>query len=231
MNQTLTVPLELKAISGRKIEGHGAIFGNVDLGGDIVMPGAFRKSLAHHKSAGTMPQMFWMHDPSQVPGMWEAVTEDNSGLAVSGVLADTTLGNDMKTLAGMKAVRGLSIGYNATDVDYDRQGNRLLKQVDVWEVSLVSLAMNPLAQIESVKARLSASGEYVPTEREFEAVLRDAGYSKNVAKMLVAKLFDSDPGGMPDGRRWDAGDVDDEESAVAALQAFAGKLYAGSLAR
>lgn len=232
MNQILTVPLELKAISGRKLEGHGAIFGNVDHGGDIVIPGAFKKSLAEHKRDGTMPQMFWMHDPTQVPGMWESMAEDEEGLAVSGVLADTTLGNDMKTLAGMKAVRGLSIGYAATDVDYDRHGNRLLKQVHLAEVSLVSMAMNPLAQIESVKARLSASGEYVPTEREFERVFREAGCSKNVSRMLVAKLFDSDPGGMPDGRRWDAGNVDDEvEAAAAAFRAMAGKYYAGSMPR
>ncbi len=229
MNQTLTVPLELKAISGRKLEGHGAIFGNVDFGGDIVLPGAFKKSLAQHKSHGTMPQMFWMHDHTQVPGMWESMGEDSDGLAVSGILADTTLGNDMRTLVGMKAVRGLSIGYRATDVDYDRDGNRLLKQVDVWEVSLVSMAMNPLAQIESVKARLSASGEYVPTEREFERVFREAGCSKNVARTLVSKLFDSDPGGMPDGRRWDAGNVDDEGSAAKAMQMILDKIRAASV--
>lgn len=228
MNKTLTVPLELKAITGRKLEGHGAIFGNVDHGGDIVIPGAFKKSLAEHKRNGTMPQMFWMHDPTQVPGMWESMAEDEEGLAVSGILADTTLGNDMKTLAGMKAVRGLSIGYAATDVDYDRHGNRLLKQVHLGEVSLVSMAMNPLAQIESVKARLSASGEYVPTEREFERFLREeGGYSKNVSRMLVAKLFDSDPGGMPDGRRWDAGS--DEVLAAKAMERVLDKVRAASI--
>lgn len=229
MNQTLTVPLEIKGFSGRRLEGHGAIFGNVDFGGDIVIPGAFKKSLAEHKRAGTMPQMFWMHDPTQVPGAWESMAEDEEGLAVSGILADTTLGNDMKTLAGMKAVRGLSIGYAAIDVDYDRNGHRLLKQVHLGEVSLVSMAMNPLAQIESVKARLSASGEYVPTEREFERVFRGAGCSKNVARMLVAKLFDSDPGGMPDGRRWDAGDVDEVAAAAEAISNLTGRVMAGSL--
>ena len=81
----------------------------------------------------------------------------------------------MQSLLKMKAVRGLSIGYRTVDSDFTRDGVRQLKQVDLWEVSLVSLAMNPLAKVEAVKSRLSDIGEYVPTEREFEKILRDAG--------------------------------------------------------
>ena len=230
MNQQyLTVPLEIKSLSARQIEGHGSVFGNVDLGGDVVIPGAFKKSLNRHKQAGTMPQMFWMHDPSRVPGAWVDAKEDSYGLALVGTLADTELGNEMRTLANMKAVRGLSIGYQALDVDYDKDGNRLLKEIDVWEVSLVSLAMNPLARIEASKSRLSAAGEYVPSEREFERFLREHGYSKGVARSMVSKVFDSDPGGMPDGRRWDAGDVDEGLAAKQAMEQMLGKVLAASI--
>lgn len=218
MTQTLSVSLELKSLEARQFEGHGSVFGNVDLGGDIVVRGAFRKTLAEHKRNGTMPQMFWMHDPSRVPGKWLEMSEDDAGLAVKGVLADTELGNEMRTLAKMKAVRGLSIGYVPTDVDYDKDGNRLIKSVDLWEVSLVSLAMNPLARVEATKAQLSGTGEYVPTEREFERILRKSGCSKNVARSLVSRIFDKDSGGMPDSPRWDAGDVEPEE-AEAVMQA------------
>jgi HK97 family phage prohead protease len=81
--------------------------------------------------------------------MWTEMREDDKGLYVKGVLADTQLGNEMQTLLNMKAVRGLSIGFSftrqydgegrRTDVDWDEDGNRLIKDVNLWEVSIVSL--------------------------------------------------------------------------------------------
>jgi HK97 family phage prohead protease len=218
--QYLNVAIEIKSLGSREFEGHGSIFGNLDLGGDIVLPGAFKRSLARHTSAGTLPQMFWMHKPDQVPGRWLEMEEDSKGLYVRGELADTTLGNDMHKLLKMKAVRGQSIGYSPVDVDYDKDGNRLLKEVDLWEVSLVSLAMNPLATVEAVKSRLSSVGEYVPTEREFERLLRDAGCSRKVATTLVAKLYGPESiSGMLNDHLRDAGMVDHEAEALKTLLA------------
>lgn len=228
--KTIDFRFELKALANREFEGHGSVFRNVDLGGDIVVPGAFRTSLADHKKAGTMPLMFWMHQADQVPGKWTDMHEDEKGLYVKGALADTQLGNEMHTLMGMKAVRGLSIGYSLSgrrdadgsrlDRDWDEDGNRLLKELDLWEVSIVSLAMNPLARIESAKARLSESGEYVPTIREVERSLREAGYSKSISRFMASKLFDDDdaPGGMPGGHRRESGDID--QAAADALKAL-----------
>lgn len=228
MTQHLRVNLELKSLSSREFEGHGSIFGNVDLGGDVVTPGAFRKSLAAHKRAGTMPQMFWMHKPDAVPGVWTAVAEDDKGLHVKGELVDTALGNEMHTLLMKKAVRGLSIGYQTVDSEFTKDGVRLLKEIDLWEVSLVSLAMNPLAKIEAVKARLSQDGEYVPTEREFENILRDAGCSRRVAARLVSKMFDGERGDGMSLRspQWDAEDIDETQAKqiTDALDALATKI-------
>jgi HK97 family phage prohead protease len=210
--QTLNFSLELKALSDGQFEGHGSIFGNVDLGGDIVVPGAFKRSLAQHRKDGSAPQMFWMHDPSRVAGKWDEVREDTKGLYVKGTLAPTPLGDEMRALLKMNAVRGLSIGYRTRESDWDDEGNRLLKEVDLWEISLVSLAMNPLAQVTSAKSRLSDIGEYVPTTREFEHILRDAGCSKSVAKRLCAKLFEPELSGgtLPKLGRRDDGEADDQ---------------------
>ena len=214
----LNVHLEVKEIDSRMFAGHGSVFGNVDLGGDVVMPGAFKKSLARQK--GGLPPMFWMHNPDQVPGVWKEMREDDRGLYVEGELVDTQLGNEMRTLLQKKAVRGMSIGYQAADIGFDTDGNRLLKEVDLWEVSIVSMAMNPLAQVTSAKSRLSAIGEYIPTEREFERLLRDVGCSKATAKRVVATLdFDErmDSGGTLDPR-WDAGDEEAQQIVIAALK-------------
>jgi HK97 family phage prohead protease len=223
MKPTLTIPLEIKSLSDREFEGHGSVFKNVDLGGDIVVPGAFKRSLKSHKESGTLPAMFWMHQPDKVPGKWLDMHEDSKGLAVHGVLADTELGKEIHTLLKMGAVGGLSIGYRTIDQDYDKNGNRLLKELDLPEVSVVSLPMNPLAQVAHVKSRMSVSCEYVPTKREFEHILRDAGCSLKTAKVIVSKIF-NEPDETP-------GEIEEtnDEAAKAAL-ALLDKIRAASLA-
>jgi len=188
----LTIPLEIKGLNQREFDGHGSIFNNVDLGGDIVIPGAFKRSLAQHKESGGLPAMFWMHDPSKVPGKWLDMSEDSRGLSVKGVLAPTPLGDEVHTLLKMDAVSGMSIGYRTLDHDYDRDGNRLIKEAELWEVSVVSLPMNPLARVVHVKTQLSERGEYVPSIKEFEVTLRDAGCSRSVAKTLIAKIYEGE---------------------------------------
>ncbi len=189
MKSNLTIPLEIKSLHDREFEGHGSIFGNVDLGGDVVLPGAFKHSLAQHEKAGSLPQMFWMHWPDRVPGKWLSMKEDKKGLKVKGTLAETPLGDEIRTLLQMDAVKGLSIGYRTVDQEFAEDGTRLLKELELWEVSVVSLPMNPLAQVAHAKSQLSAIGEYVPTLKEFERILREAGCSRTVAKNLVHNML------------------------------------------
>jgi len=223
------IPLDIKALGERQFSGHGAIFGNVDLDGDIVVPGAFKRSLAKYRDAGTMPAMFWMHQPDQVPGAWDKVVEDDEGLATVGELATTQLGEDLRKLMKLKAVRGQSIGYRPIEVDWDKQGNRLLKEVDLWEISIVSLAMNPLARVEAVKARLSELGEYVPSAREMEAYFSKMGCSRKAARSLVAKLFDGHLRDADDSLR-DAGLPDsDATAAIKAANELADRMQADML--
>ena len=198
MKSNLTIPLQIKKLTDREFEGHGSTFGNEDLGGDIVMPDAFKRSLAQHRKSGKWPQMFWMHRSDKVPGKWLSMKEDKKGLKVKGTLAETPLGDEIRTLLQMDAVRGLSIGYRTIDQDFDDEGRRLLNEIELWEVSVVSLPMNPLAQVAHAKSQLSATGEYVPTSREFERILRDVGCSQMVAKRILSKIFEDEKDDLTD---------------------------------
>lgn len=217
----ITVPLEVKGLTEREFDGHGSIFRNVDLGGDIVVPGAFKRSLAQHKASGSLPAMFWMHDPGKIPGKWADMHEDDDGLAVKGILAPTPLGDEIHTLLKMEAVRGMSIGYRTLDHDYDSDGNRLIKEAELWEVSIVSLPMNPLAQVVHVKSQLSERGEYVPSLREFESILRDVGCAQTVAKRIIAKVYDGEE--KPDDHR------DGEQETIEAAEALTARLFIASI--
>lgn len=186
-----TVNFELKSLSDGQFEGYGSVFGNVDLGGDVVIQGAFKKTLSDYKKSGKMPLMFWMHDPSQVPGKWLQMHEDNHGLYVKGQFADTQLGKDAHTLMKMDAVRGLSIGYTPykDGVAYGSDGERLLKSVHLWETSIASIPMNQAANATSVK-NLIQNDSIVEVKRACEKMLRDKGFSQRAAKVRVAEFFD-----------------------------------------
>ena len=170
---------ELKFSNDASVSGYGSVFNNTDLGNDIVAPGAFTKSLAGKK---TLPMLF-QHEPSQAVGVWDALAEDQHGLKVSGRISDTALGRDVRTLAKDGAVTGLSIGFRPVDTDWTDDGVRLIKQAELWEVSLVTFPMNDLARVESVKSQLR-KGE-TPTSTDMEFFLKRAGLSRRATKRLM----------------------------------------------
>ena len=169
--------VELKAdADARTVEGLGSVFHNTDQGGDIVMPGAFTKSLTKRN-----PAMLWQHKQDQPVGVWDEVRETPEGLWVKGRILNTALGNDAYELARHGALKGMSIGYATKDSETDRKsGVRKLKELDLFEVSLVTFPMNELATISRVKQKPA-------DERALEEYLREAGYSRTEAKAIVAK--------------------------------------------
>jgi len=191
---TQTVPFEFKAINSEDdeekgmFEGYGSIFGNKDLGNDVVEIGAFSKSLRKRKPKEV--KLLWQHKQDQPIGVFESIKEDGDGLAVKGRLAlGTQQGREAFELMKMGALDGLSIGYKAdpNKQSYDeRRKRRMLKEVDLMEISLVTFPMNPQARVTSVKA-------CDRTIRDWETFLREEGElsrsdSKVCAKALVNTL-------------------------------------------
>jgi uncharacterized protein len=176
--------------------GYGAMFGNVDSYGDVIEAGAFKKTLRDAQKSGQWPAMLMQHggwamsaDDLTPVGVWTAMEEDDKGLKVTGKLAATVRGNEAYALLKMSprpAINGLSIGYYArkftvgTKADEPR---RTLHEVDLVEVSLVTFPANPKARIGSVK-----SGDGLGV-RDAEKALREAGFSINEAKAILAKGF------------------------------------------
>lgn len=144
------------------VEGYASLFGRRDQGGDVVQPGAYRASLAALTARGRTVKMLWQHDPSQPIGVWDAVHEDATGLYVKGrILTGVEKGREAAALLAAGAIDGLSIGYRTLRAEKDGKGRRLLSELELWEVSLVTFPM--LAE-----ARVSAKGE-APDEAFDEA--------------------------------------------------------------
>ena len=165
--------------------GYGSVFGNKDHGGDIVVAGAFAKSLAAHRQRGSSVKMFWQHDPHQPIGKWLDISEDGKGLYVEGKLnMGVQRAREAYALLKDGGVDGLSIGYGVVESEPDeKRGALLLKQVTLYEVSVVSMAMNERARVDAVKEALECGS--LPTLPDFEKLLREAGFSKTQAAAIA----------------------------------------------
>ena len=133
---------------GTIIEGYASLFDRPDRGGDIVERGAFSKSLKALKSQARTVKMLWQHDPSQPIGLWEEIAEDARGLKVRGrILTNVVKGREAAALVAAGAIDGLSIGYRTRRSSKDKQGRRVLKELELWEVSIVTFPMLPDARL------------------------------------------------------------------------------------
>ena len=220
--KTKDFALEVKNLSeDGTFEGYGSIFGNVDSYGEKVVPGAFVESLAKHRREGTAVLMLWQHNSEEPIGVWEDLAEDAKGLWGKGrLIMDVQRAKEAYALLKAKAVRGLSIGYREIDIDKD-SGVRILRKLDLWEISPVSFPANNRARIESVKsermdefARRLRDGDPMPV-KEFEDLLREAGIPKALAVQIAsvgyAKAIRSESEGVK------ANDLADLRNAVAAF--------------
>lgn len=136
---------------GGVFEGYASLFEIVDLGGDVVAPGAFRKSLAERGPRHV--RMLWQHEPSMPIGAWLSLAEDARGLKVKGRL-NLAVARAREALALMRegAIDGLSIGFRVkTARKTAGGGHRRLLELDLWEISIVTFPMLPQARITSVK--------------------------------------------------------------------------------
>jgi len=168
-------------------EGYGSVFGNKDLGNDVIERGAFLKSLKRRKPQNV--KLLYQHKSDMPIGVFDEIREDDHGLVVKGRLAlKTQAGAEAYELLKMGALDGLSIGFrvNPKEVSYDKRGNkRIIKEVDLMEVSLVTFPMNPQATVRSVK------GEDISI-REWENGMRDAfSLSRSEAKMAAKAVTDA----------------------------------------
>lgn len=139
-----------------RFSGYASVFGRLDGGGDIVMPGAFRDTL---KSRGAdRVRLLFQHDPKEPVGLWDEIAEDGFGLKVSGRLLDgVPRAASLKALIAQRAIDGLSIGFRAVRATREgRTGTRRLWAVDLWEISIVTFPMMEAARIASVPGGQSA---------------------------------------------------------------------------
>lgn len=157
--------------------GHASIKSNVDLGRDKVMGGAFTKTLKENAADGV--PILWQHFQHEVIGKSTSLVEDSKGLEVGGALVlEVQRAKEGHALLKARAVKGLSIGYDVVKETYEK-GVRLLHELKLYEFSIVTFPMNPLAQVEAVKSLHARGNKFAGTFAEINerAQLSNARYT------------------------------------------------------
>lgn len=193
MVMRLDSALEVKFVAETGVfEGYASVFDVTDSVNDRIAPGAFAASLRAHAQKGQLPPLLWQHDAQQPIGAWREIYEDGHGLFVRGDLfiADIARAREAYRLVKESVVSGLSIGYRVRQSHRDAaSGVRVLTEVELLEISMVTFPANAQARVTAVKSSLAAG--QVPSERDFEAFLREAGLSRRQAKGVMALGYKS----------------------------------------
>lgn len=138
-------------MSSAIIEGFASLFGVADGGGDTVLPGAFARSLRERGPQGV--RFLFQHDPAQPIGRWLDLKETARGLRVRGEInLDVGRGRELAALVGQGGLDGLSIGFRTVSAVRPPRGRsgRHLKQVYLWEISLVTFPMLAGARVTGI---------------------------------------------------------------------------------
>ena len=217
--ETRAFPLKLKSVSSDgTFVGYGSTYGNTDLQGDIVQPGAFAQSI---QSQGKGYPLLWVHDQETPLGIAK-ISDSKTGLLVEGSLLMTDP-NAVRVHGHLQlgSVKGLSIGFAHPDpakTSWDDDGNRILREIKLFELSLCPVPANPLAVVTSVKS-LAQVEQFMQAIRS-KATTPDAemmAHLNTIHEHVLALLGIDDPEDDEDDDP-DAIDEDAAKSLLAEIQ-------------
>ena len=179
-----SIPFEVKEVvdvsgGGWEIAGYASTFGGEpDFYGDVIAAGAFAESIAKR-----LPKHLFEH--FEPIGKTLEIREDDKGLFGRWSIIDTQTGTDAYKLAKAGVLDSLSIGYNTVEADFREDGIRVLRKVDLWEVSSVAIPANRSAVITDVKGYGLTLDEHISRLRDAASEMKGrltAGMAKRVGE-------------------------------------------------
>lgn len=175
--------IEVKFDDARRgfFSGYASVFGGVDAYGDTIMPGAYKSTIEMRKRP---VQMRWNHF-GEVIGKWLDIRETEKGLWVEGELTPGhSKAEDVYASLKHGAISGLSIGYRPVKSFPNETGGLDLHEIDLVEISVVESPADLAAQIGDIKSAI----DELKTIRDIERFVRESGFAKEDAVMLVSRM-------------------------------------------
>ena len=151
------------------VEGYASLFGEIDAARDMVMPGAFSRTL-RARGPRRIPMLF-QHDPAEPVGVWLELTEDFRGLRARGrLIPDVARARELVALVKAGAVDGLSIGFRTGKGRVDPMSRvRKIHELELWEISIVTFPLLAGARVRAVKESGLPSRPLSPARARAEA--------------------------------------------------------------
>jgi len=195
MKLSRALALQLKDLdtTGRTVQFYGSAFGNEDSDGDILMPGAFKKSIQENGPASVQPRIkhLLQHSPYSIIGKFTELVEDQKGLLCTSVLADTQEANDALALYELDLFEH-SIGYNTIKAEWDNTDPdnpiRRLTEVKLWEVSSVTWGANADTPLVGIKSQQAGFARVADRKAKLTHALRHGHISDNLGAKLADEL-------------------------------------------
>lgn len=182
-NKQMDMQLKIESVNDDGFfSGYGSVNYNKDSYGDIVMPGAFAKSLNDWNAKNKWPPVLFNHNKNEIIGRYTKMYEDAHGLYVEGQLLINSISKAREVHALLKAqvIDGLSIGYRTVKEEYDRDNDSLkLLEVKLYEVSIVTFPANDEARINCVKYDYG-----LPSSEQFKELLIKNGFNAEQAAVI-----------------------------------------------
>jgi HK97 family phage prohead protease len=162
----------IKAANNGYIEGYLATYSPDDVG-DKILPGAFKKTISEVKASGRTIKYLFNHDLSQPLGVIEEMAEDGKGLYFKARISKTKSAQEKYEMAKEGILDSNSIGYRVIQADYEENGLRLLKEVQLYEGSLVTIPANHTAKVTDIKRAKRLIGFLRKQTDEVSQILAD----------------------------------------------------------
>jgi HK97 family phage prohead protease len=169
------------------VEGYASRFGEIDQARDMVMPGAFKVTLAQ-RGVRQVPMLF-QHDPAEPVGVWLELREDANGLYARGrLIPEVARGRELLSLIRQGAIDGLSIGFRTVRGRIDPKTRiRRLYAVDLWEISIVTFPLLAGARVHAVKQAASSPPQSCARTRAESAWRKIGGAGARVVEAATFK--------------------------------------------
>lgn len=176
----------------RKISGYAAIWGNRDKAADILIKGCCAKSIQERgpqSSANDKIIFLWMHDMHEPVGKITTLYEDDKGLYFEAEIDEIEIGDRIIKQLESGTLNQFSIGFNYVwdKVEYDdKTDSYIVKEIILWELSVVSIGMNGLTEYTGLKSAEEIQDKELELQKEIDSELNGLSASK---KSAIQGLF------------------------------------------
>lgn len=168
------------------ISGYASVFGKIDKLNDIIKKGSFKNTIKNPSEI----KLLWQHNTSQPIGIITKLYEDDHGLKMEAEINNNvSAGFEASELIKQKAIQGLSIGYQVKKSEFSETGQRIITEINLLEISIVTFPANSKATICHVKNDQLNDGMLIQGDlvSEIETIDRIEKKSNNLEPQIISQ--------------------------------------------